>query len=71
VSLNLIEFEHGPKNAKATSASARSLLDELFEPKPKGVHMNSNILSYRRILRNMKQVLGLILLILKILKELL
>jgi hypothetical protein len=33
--------------------------------------MNSHILSYRRVLRNLKQVLGLILLILKILKELL
>jgi hypothetical protein len=37
----------------------------------KGVHMNRVILSYRRVLRNLKQVLGLILLILKILKELL
>lgn len=33
--------------------------------------MNSLLLSYRRFLRNLKQVLGLILLILKILKELL
>lgn len=33
--------------------------------------MNSQQLSYRRILRNLKQILGLILLILKILKELL
>lgn len=33
--------------------------------------MNTQQVSYRRILRNLKQVLGLILLILKILKELL
>lgn len=33
--------------------------------------MNSQQLSYRRILRNLKQILGLILLVLKILKELL